>query len=97
MGRRLVTNRGLNMATATKKVATTPPKKAVATTPKKEKVVTLPEKMYSMPEEVKEWIDQAMSRMRHMQGEISRLKEENAQLKAYRKFAEHRILRSEAE
>jgi len=32
-----------------------------------------------------------------MQGEISRLKEENAQLKAYRKFAEHRILRSEAE
>jgi hypothetical protein len=60
-------------------------------------VVTLPEKQYGMPVEVKDWIEQATSRMKHMQGEITRLKEENAQLKAYRKFAEHRILRSEAE
>jgi len=74
----------------TKKVS---PKKA----PTAPKVVTLPEKQYGMPVEVKDWIEQATSRMKHMQGEITRLKEENAQLKAYRKFAEHRILRSEAE
>jgi len=35
--------------------------------------------------------------MSHMQSEIERLKRENAELKVYRKFAEHRILRSEAE
>ena len=83
------------MATAkktTKKVETLPQKKAP--TPK---VETLPQEQFSMPMEVKEWIDQATSRMRHMQGEIERLKDENAKLKAYRKFAEHRILRSEAE
>lgn len=79
----------------TKKVAT----KKVATkkSPPKAKVVALPEVQYSMPREVKEWIDQATSRMRHMQGEIERLKEENKALKSYRKFAEHRILRSEGE
>jgi len=71
--------------------------KKVATKKTAPKVVTLPEKQYGMPVEVKDWIEQATSRMKHMQGEIARLKEENAQLKAYRKFAEHRILRSEAE
>ena len=81
---------------ATKKVATTPPKKKVATTPPNTvKVVSEP--VYGMPREVKDWIEQASSRMKHMGGEIERLKAENAQLKAYRKFAEHRILRSEAE
>jgi hypothetical protein len=86
------------MATAKKVAAKAVAKKKV---PKKAptalKVVTLPEKQYGMPVEVKDWIEQASSRMKHMQGEIDRLKEENAQLKAYRKFAEHRILRSEAE
>ena len=81
----------------TAKVATTPPKKAVATTPPQRKIVETPPQEFYMPQEVKDWIEQASSRMKHMQGEISRLKEENAQLKAYRKFAEHRILRSEAE
>ena len=78
----------------TKKVETLPPKKKVASIPK---VATLPEVQYAMSREVKEWIEQATSRMRHMQGEIERLKEENKALKSYRKFAEHRILRSEAE
>ena len=82
------------MVTA-KKVATK--KVAIKKSPPKAKVVELPEVQYSMPREVKEWIDQATSRMRHMQGEIERLKEENKALKSYRKFAEHRILRSEAE
>jgi hypothetical protein len=71
-----------------KKVA---PKKVVA-----KKVEALPQQ-FSMPKEVKDWIDRASSIINHQKGEITRLKEENAQLKAYRKFAEHRILRSEAE
>ena len=59
--------------------------------------VTMPTQKFSMPVEVSNWIDQAMSRMSHMQSEIERLKTENTELKVYRKFAEHRILRSEAE
>ena len=86
------------MATAKKKVATTPPKKTVkkvATTPRT-KVETTPQQ-FSMPQEVKDWIERAQSIMNHQRGEIERLKEENKALKTYRKFAEHRILRSEAE
>ena len=55
------------------------------------------EQTFSMPKEVKDWIERAQSFMGHKKGEIERLKEENKQLKAYRNFAEHRILRSEAE
>ena len=86
------------MATA-KKVATKAVAKKVATkkAPTAKKVEIIPERQYGMPVEVKDWIEQASSRMRHMQGEIDRLKEENKALKSYRKFAEHRILRSEAE
>lgn len=57
----------------------------------------VPQQKFNMPMEVSNWIDQAMSRMSHMQSEIERLKKENTELKVYRKFAEHRILRSEAE
>jgi len=91
------------MATAKKttKVATTPPKKTikakVETTPLKRKEVATTPQQFSMPQEVKDWIERANSIMNHQKGEIARLKEENAQLKAYRRFAEHRILRSEAE
>jgi hypothetical protein len=81
------------MVTAKKTVKKVVAKKA----PPKAKVVTLPEVQYSMPMEVKEWIDQASSRMRHMKSEIDRLKDENMKLKSYRKFAEHRLLRSEEE
>jgi len=88
------------MATA-KKVATLPQKKTVkkvATVPKTVKrVATVTEKQFAMPQEVKDWIERAQSIMNHQRGEIERLKEENKALKAYRKFAEHRILRSEAE
>ena len=56
-----------------------------------------PQQKFNMHVDVSNWIDQAMSRMNHMQSEIERLKRENAELKVYRKFAEHRILRSEAE
>jgi len=81
------------MVTAKKTVKKVVAKKA----PPKAKLEIIPSIQYSMPMEVKEWIDQASSRMRHMQSEIDRLKDENMKLKSYRKFAEHRILRSEGE
>jgi hypothetical protein len=52
---------------------------------------------YTLPREVSNWIDQAMSTINHQKGEIERLKTENKELKAYKKWAEHRILRSEHE
>jgi predicted RNase H-like nuclease (RuvC/YqgF family) len=77
------------MATAKK----TPAKKTVA------KKVTKPkaEPTYAMPMEVKNWIEQAHSTINHLRGEIERLKKENTELKAYKKWAEHRILRSDYE
>ena len=56
-----------------------------------------PEKTYAMPQEVKDWIEQATSRIKHLQGTIDRLKKENEELKSYRKWAEHKILRSDQE
>ena len=53
--------------------------------------------MHSMPMEVKEWIDQATSRMRSLQAKIDRLELENIALKSYKKWAEHRILGSSHE
>jgi hypothetical protein len=81
------------MATAKKIVAKKVAPKKVA---KAKKVEALPQQ-FSMPKEVKDWIERASSIINHQKGEIARLKEDNAQLKAYRKFAEHRILRSEGE
>ena len=56
-----------------------------------------PEPTYYMPMEVKEWIDQATSRMRSLQAKIDRLELENISLKSYKKWAEHRILGSSHE
>lgn len=92
------------MATAKK----TPAKKAskpVATKkpPAKAKVAPKPQrapegqKTYTMPLEVQAWIERAQSIMNHQKGEIERLKTENTELKAYKKWAEHRILRSDYE
>lgn len=80
------------MATKTA-VKKAPAKKA----PAKKVVRKEPEQMYTMSQEVKEWIDQASSRLRHLTAEVERLKEENRNLKSYRRFAENRILRSEHE
>jgi len=55
------------------------------------------ERLYSMPKEVSEWIERANSTIQHLKTQVATLKEENVNLKAYRNFAEHRILRSEAE
>ena len=50
------------------------------------------EQTFAMPMEVKNWIDQASSRMAHMTSEIARLKEENKQLKRTHKLMEQRVM-----
>ena len=47
---------------------------------------------YDMPMEVKEWIDQASSRLAYMKTEIERLKEENKKLKRANKVMEQRVM-----
>ena len=88
------------MATAKK----APAKKAATKTPAKKvlvqsKVVAKAkvQEEFRMPTEVKEWIDQAASRMKSMQGKIERLETELLELKSYKKWAEHRILGSSYE
>lgn len=55
------------------------------------------ETLYSMPQDVKDWIERAQSIMAHQRGEIDRLKAEVKELKAYKGWAANRILRSEHE
>ena len=86
------------MATAKKVAAKSAPKKTVKQvelTPPKKPVKR--EQTFDMPMEVKDWIDQAMSRMKSMQGKIDRLETEIKELKSYKKWAEHRILGSSPE
>ena len=87
------------MATAKKVAAKAAPKKAAKTPVKKlvmeyvpPKKVVKREQEFSMPMEVKDWIDQAMSRLKNLQSKIDRLSIENAELKSYKKWAENRIL-----
>ena len=75
--------------------ATKPAVKAKAPAPAK--TPAKPDEQFRMPMEVKEWIDQASSRMKNMQSKIDRLEEENKRLKSYKKWAEHRILGSSHE
>jgi len=56
-----------------------------------------PEQQYAMPAAVADWIERATSIMNHQKGEIDRLKRENSEMKAWRTWAEHRILRSDHE
>jgi hypothetical protein len=58
---------------------------------------TTQEPTYHMPVEVRDWIERTTSMMNHMKGEITRLKQENKELKAYKSWATHRILRSDME
>jgi hypothetical protein len=55
------------------------------------------EEQFRMPLAVSEWIEQANSRMKSLQSKIDRLETENKELKAYKKWAEHRILGSSHE
>ena len=98
------------MATAKKVAAKAAPKKKVEFTPVKKapakklvleyippKKVVKREQEFSMPVEVKDWIDQAASRLKSMQAKIDRLEVENKELKSYKRWAEHRILNSSPE
>ena len=98
------------MATAKKVAAKAAPKKKVEFTPVKKapakklvleyippKKVIKREQEFSMPMEVKDWIDQAMSRLKSMQSKVERLEAENKELKSYKRWAEHRILNSSPE
>jgi hypothetical protein len=53
--------------------------------------IAKPQEMFSMPQEVKEWIERASSTMKHQANQIATMKEEIAQLKAYKKFASNKI------
>jgi len=75
------------------KSTTLPKKKAKSTKPEKAQKVA----EWVMPVEVSDWIEHASSRIKHLTGQLEKLKLENADLKTYRKFAEKRILRAEAE
>jgi hypothetical protein len=50
------------------------------------------EPTFSMPQEVKDWIERANSMIQHLRGKVEQLEEENKNLKSYRKFAEQKIL-----
>ena len=89
------------MATA-KKTIKAPAKKVMAKkavskklAPKKQDEFS--EQTYAMTREVKEWIERANSTIQPLRGKVARLETENKELKAYQKFAEQRILRSEHE
>ena len=62
--------------------------------PVQERVVATAKKSeeFRMPVEVKDWIDQASSRMNHMRNEIERLKEENLKLRRSHKIMEQRVM-----
>jgi ribose 1,5-bisphosphokinase PhnN len=53
--------------------------------------------VYTMPVEVKEWIEKANSTINHLKGKVERLEDENAKLKAWKIWAENRILQSSKE
>ena len=84
------------MATA-KKTAAKKAAKPKALPAIKKSVKAESEPTYRMPQEVKDWIDRAQSIMNHQRGQIERLTKENTELKAYRRWAEQRILRSDHE
>ena len=89
------------MATAKKTPAkaTKPATKAKVPTPAKKAPMAsrTQEEQFRMPLAVSEWIEQATSRMKSQQSKIDRLETENKELKAYKKWAEHRILGSSHE
>ena len=84
--------------TTAKKVAEKAPVKAPAKkTPAKAikrpvKLLEPEAQTFGMPREVKEWIERANSTMAYLRNQVATLKEENAKLKSYQKFAEKRIL-----
>lgn len=74
-------------------MSTRKPAVKAAPPPKAPKAATgRPEVLYTMPQEVSDWIKRAESIMAHQKGQIDRLKAENAELQTYKRWAEQRIL-----
>jgi len=74
------------MATAKKVAAKAAPKKPVKR-----------EQTFDMPVEVRDWIEQASSRLKTLQSKVERLETENKELKSYKAWAQHKILGTSAE
>jgi hypothetical protein len=55
------------------------------------------EQTFDMPVEVRDWIEQAGSRLKSMQSKIERLELENKELKSYKRWAEHKIVGTSSE
>jgi cell division septum initiation protein DivIVA len=70
---------------------------ATAKKPAAKKTTPKVEPQFAMPMEVKNWIDQASSRMARMTTEIERLKEENKILKRSHKLMEQRVMGTSSE
>ena len=85
------------MSTSRKTTTKAPAKKVVSKKVAPKKQAEFSEPTYEMTHEVKDWIERANSIIQHLKGKVERLERENKELKAYQKFAEHRILRSEHE
>lgn len=83
------------MATAKKVAAKAAPKKQVEFTPPKKPVKR--EQTFDMPVEVRDWIEQASSRLKTLQSKVERLETENKELKSYKQWAQHKILGTSAE
>ena len=83
------------MATAKKVAAKAAPKKQVEFTPPKKPVKR--EQTFDMPVEVRDWIEQASSRLKTLQSKVERLETENKELKSYKAWAQHKILGTSAE
>lgn len=81
---------------AAKKVAVKPQTKNIKV---QERVVAKvkKEEEFRMPMEVKDWIDQASSRMMSMRTEIDRLKEDNEKLRRANKIMEQRVMNMSVE
>ena len=83
------------MATVKKVAAKAAPKKQVEFTPPKKPVKR--EQTFDMPVEVRDWIEQASSRLKTLQSKVERLETENKELKSYKQWAQHKILGTSAE
>lgn len=75
----------------------TPAKKASVKPQTKRAAVKPQAEEFRMPMEVKDWIDQASSRMMSMRTEIERLKEDNLKLRRANKVMEQRVMNMSVE
>ena len=71
------------------------PAKKIAVKPQAKQSAVKPQakaEEFRMPVEVKDWIDQAQSRIRHLITKVARLEEENVKLRRANKVMEQRVM-----